>query len=76
MEYLAYIKQDNGWKKIELKNSKEVRYFIKDVYALDERSEVIIKYKKDNTDFILCSFVNTLHNSQNVEMKLERKLKC
>lgn len=75
MKYLAYIRQNNGWQKIELKNSEEVRYFIKDIYKLDERSEVIIKYKKDDTDFVLCHFVNTLHNSYNVEMKLERKLK-
>ena len=75
MIYLAYIRQDKGWNKIELKNSDEVRQFVKDVYKLDERSEVIIKYKKDHTDFVLCHFVNTLHNFHNVNIKLERKLK-
>lgn len=75
MKYIAYLNQGNGWKKYKLKNYQQALEFIKDVYDLDNRCEVIIKYRDNDCDYVLCSFVNTLSTLNEMNMKLERKRK-
>ncbi len=76
MTYRIYANNGNGWKLFhKTRKYEEVKEFIREVYELDERYEVIIKYRDKDTDYILCSFVNTLSNLYDLNMKLERKLK-
>ncbi len=76
MRYKIYANLGNGWKLFhKTKKHEEVKDFIREVYELDERCEVIIKYRSNDCDYVLCSFVNTLSTLDDLNMKLERKLK-
>ena len=75
MKWIAYGNIDlSGWKKLlETSNYQEILDFIDEVYLLDERCEVIIKYQDRYMENILCSFSNRTTSKRFLELRLERK---